>query len=272
VLLLSASACFGSDTEPAAPAADGTLPALTSIAGNGMMNTHPFDYLEQLSDQIGGRVTGSPEARKAIEWGVAKMKAIGLENVHTEKWQLSRGWKRISAEAAIVEPVQRRLMIDSMGWVGSTQKGGVEAEVLPVNILQLEEEMKSSSKWAGKVLLLVRKGEPPTPSARGTALFMNFLKMAYTVHAVAVIGGQGGSEPVGMHLTHTGAMGFDAYYDIPIVSMAIEDLRQLQRFVDRGTRVRLRINVQNEVTSGPVETANVVGEIRGKEFPEQVIV
>lgn len=272
VMLLAASACFGSDTEPAAPAADGTLPALTSIAGNGMMNTHPFDYLEELSDQIGGRVTGSPEARKAIEWGVAKMKAIGLENVHTETWQLSRGWKRISAEAAIVEPVHRRLMIDSMGWVGSTQRGGVEAEVVPVNILQLEEEMKNSSKWAGKVLLLVRKGEPPTPSARGTALFMNFLKAAYTIHAVAVIGGQGGSEPIGMHLTHTGAMGFDAYYDIPIVSMAIEDLRQLQRFVDHGTRVRLRINVQNEVTSGTVETANVVGEIRGKEFPEQVIV
>ena len=271
VVLLAASACFGSDTEPAAPAADGTLPALTSIAGNGMMNTHPFDYLEELSDQIGGRVTGSPEARRAIDWGVAKMKAIGLENVHTEKWQLSRGWKRISAEAAIVEPVQRRLMIDSMGWVGSTQKGGVEAEVVPVNVLQIEEEMKNSSKWPGKILLLVRKGEP-TASVRGSAAFSNFLKTAYAVHAVAVIGGQGGSEPAGMHLTHTGIMGFDAYYDIPIISMAIEDLRQLQRFVDHGTRVRLRINVQNETTSGPVETANVVGEIRGKEFPEQVIV
>jgi carboxypeptidase Q len=278
-LFLLVSTCFaGSNsgiTDPATPASDGTLPALTSIAGNGMMNTHSFDYLEELSDQIGGRVTGSPEARKAIEWGLAKMKAIGLENVRAEKWQISRGWKRISADAAIVEPVQRRLTIDSMGWVGSTPRGGVEAEVVPVNTLQLEQEMKeNSSKWAGKVLLIVRKGEPPANADgnRAFATFGKFLNAAYAAHAVAVIGGQGGSEPAGMHLTHTGSMGYDAYYDIPVVSMVAEDLRQLQRFLDHGAHPRLKINIQNETTSSPVDSANVVGEIRGKESPEQVIV
>jgi carboxypeptidase Q len=277
--LILVSACFaGSNSgvaDPASPASDGTLPALTSIAGNGMMNTHSFDYLEELSDQVGGRVTGSPEAKRAIEWGIAKMKAIGLENVRAEKWQISRGWKRISAEAAIVEPVQRRLTVDSMGWVGSTPPGGVEAEVVPVNTLQLEQEMKeNSSKWAGKVLLIVRKGEPPANADgnRSFATFGKFLDAAYAAHAVAVIGGQGGSEPAGMHLTHTGVMGYDAYYDIPVVSMVVEDLRQLQRFLDHGTHVRLKINVQNETTSSPADSANVVGEIRGKESPEQVIV
>jgi len=76
---------------PPAPSADGTMPALVSIAGHGMMDAHPYSDLEELSDMIGGRVTGSPEAAKAVEWGVVKMKAIGLENVHAEMWQLSRG-------------------------------------------------------------------------------------------------------------------------------------------------------------------------------------
>jgi len=120
----------------------------------------------------------------------------------------------------------------------------------------------------------VKKGAAPPPgqNAGAFARFGEFLKKAHAVHAVAIIGGQGGGFPAGMHLTHTGAMGFDTYYEIPVVSMIAEDVQQLERFIDRGKTVRLKINVQNKVSSGPVDSANVVGEIRGSEHPEQVIV
>ena len=55
------------------PDEDGTKPALTRIAGEGMMNSHAFGFLTELSDDVGGRVTGSPAERKAEEWGAAKM-------------------------------------------------------------------------------------------------------------------------------------------------------------------------------------------------------
>ena len=258
---------------PPAPAADGTMPALVSIAGHGMMDAHPYSDLEELSDMIGGRVTGSPEAAKAIEWGVAKMKAIGLENVRAEKWQLSRGWTRGVATAELVEPVQRKLSVDSMGWVGSTPKGAVTAELVPVNINNLDEEMsKNRGNWSGKILVIVKKGEPPKDPTANFGKFGGFLKTAWQSHALAVIGGQGGSHAAGMHLTHTGSLGFDTYYDIPVVSMTAEDESQLERFLDRGKVVRLKLNVQNTVTNNPVESANVVGEIRGSENPEQVVV
>jgi hypothetical protein len=67
--------------EPPAPAQDGTMPALTAIAGQGMMSNEAYDDLEELSDYIGGRVTGSTEAGQAIQWGMQKMRAMGLENV-----------------------------------------------------------------------------------------------------------------------------------------------------------------------------------------------
>jgi hypothetical protein len=237
-----------------------------------MMNDHAYQLLEELSDQIGGRVTGSPQAQQAIDWGVEKMKAMGLENVHVEKWQMSHGWKRISAEAELEAPIQRRLKVDSMGWVGSTVPGGAEAEVVPVNINQLDKEMKdNTSKWAGKVLLIVRKGEAPSDPVATFTKFGPFLKAAYDAHAVAVIGGQGGSEAEGMNITHTGGMGFGTVYDIAVVSMVMEDQEQIQRFVDQGKTVRVKINVQNQF-SGPMESANVVGEIRGREHPEQLIV
>ena len=97
VAVLGISLCGGwearADTKPGpkGPEEDGTKPALVKIAGQGMMDSHAFQYLTELSDDIGSRVTGSPAERKAEEWGVAKMKAIGLENVHTEKYQLWRG-------------------------------------------------------------------------------------------------------------------------------------------------------------------------------------
>ena len=75
-----------------------------------------------------------------------------------------------------------------------------------------------------------------------------------------------------MNLTHTGILGFDVDYAVPVVSMTAEDQGQLERYIKRGITPRVRINVQNTLTSGPVETANVVGEIRGREHPEQILV
>src|SRR6476469_2785165 len=273
LLCFSLAGFAANPAEPPAPAQDGTMPALTAIAGQGMMSSEAYDDLEQLSDYIGGRVTGSPEAGQAVQWGMQKMRAMGLENVRAEKWQISRGWTRVSASAELVIPIHRRLTVDSMGWVGSTKEGGEESEVVPVNINRLEDEMKNNSgSWSGKILLIVKKGATPPPNMGGFARFGDFLKKAHDAHAVAVIGGQGGQPAAGMHLTHTGAMGFDTYYEIPVVSMIAEDQQQLERFLDQGKPVRLKINVQNRVTSGPVDSANVVGEIRGTEHPEQVIV
>ncbi len=267
----SAMAAPGS-TEPLSPAEDGTLKALSAIAGAGMMNSNAYGYLQELSDDIGGRVTGTPQAAKAVEWGLARMRAIGLENVHAESWEISRGWTRGSAEAELLSPVHHRLLIDSMGWVGSTA-GSVEGDVVAVNINQIDEEIQqNSSHWAGKVLLIVKRGFPKQGGMLAFARFGPFLKSAYAAHAIAVIGGQAGAKSTGMNLTHTGALGFNTYYDIPVVSMGAEDQDQLERFLDRGKPIRIRINVQNQVTSGPVESANVVGEIRGTQFPEQIIV
>ncbi|MGA2844386.1 MAG: M20/M25/M40 family metallo-hydrolase [Candidatus Acidiferrales bacterium] len=251
---------------------DGALKALADVAGAGMMKTDTYENLRELSDDIGARVTGSPEAAKAIAWGIEKMKSFGLENVHAETWQISRGWTRISASAEMISPIRRRLMIDAMGWVGSTPVGGAEADVLPVNSYQLEDEMKNPASWKGKVLLIVHKGEAPRDQMASFAKFGVFLKAAHDAGAIAVIGGQGGNAAQGMHLTHTGALGFDTYYDIPVVSMAAEDQQQLERYLEHGKTVRLKINVQNRVTDGAVETANVVGDIRGTEHPEQIVV
>ena len=120
IFILAAPARTAPNQDAAASAeVDAQLSSkLASIAGEAMMDGKPYQYLEELSDDIGGRVTGSPAAVQAIAWGAEKMKAIGLENVHTEPWQMSRGWTRISASAEILSPAHHHMTIDSLGWAG----------------------------------------------------------------------------------------------------------------------------------------------------------
>ena len=272
IFLLGASGVVLADDRPKGPDEDGTKPALTRIAGEGMMNSHAFQYLTELSDDIGSRVTGSPAERKAEEWGAEKMKAIGLENVHLEGYTIWKGWTRGTAEAQLLSPTAHKLHVDSMGWTGSTVAGGAEGDVATVNLFDIDEEIKKASRLKGKIVLVTQKGQPKKAFMLLFASFGDFLKAAHDAGALAVIGGQGGSKSSGMNLTHTGILGFDADYAIPVVSMTAEDQGQLERYVARGITPRIRMKVQNTLTSGPVETANVVGEIPGRERPEQILV
>jgi hypothetical protein len=272
ICLAGAVALRADDREAKGPAEDGTLPALTKIAGEAQMNSHAFEFLTELSDNIGARVTGSPAERKAEEWGVAKMKAIGLENVHTEKYTIWKGWTRGAAEAELITPVRHKLHVDAMGWTGSTPDGGVEGDIVAVNIFDIDNEIKNVARLKGKIPLVVAKGRPNKDSMMLFAQFGDFLKAASAAGVVAVIGGQGGGKSAGMNLTHTGILGFDIDFSVPVVSMTAEDQGQLERFLGRGITPHARFNIQNTFTSGPVETANVVGEIRGHEHPEQILV
>ncbi len=260
------------DRAPKGPAEDGTLPALVKIAGEGEMNSRAFQFLTELSDDVGARVTGSPAERKAEEWGAAKMKSIGLENVHTEKYQIWKGWTRGTADAELLTPVRHKLHVDAMGWTGSTAAGGAEGDVVVVNLYDLDNEIKNVSRLKGKVALVTTKGKTNKEFILLFAQFGDFLRAAGPAGAIAVIGGQGGGKSAGMNLTHTGILGFNADFGVPVVSMTAEDQGQLERFLERGITPRVRFNVQNTFTNGPVESANVVGEIRGRENAEQILV
>jgi hypothetical protein len=218
------------------PSEDGTLPALAAVAGAGTMETHTYEYLEELSDDIGARVTGSPAEAQAGEWGLEKMKFLGLENVHKEPYQITRGWTRMSAEAMMIAPVHRRLAVDSLGWVGSTPAGGVESDIVPVNAYHFEEELRNNrASWRGKIILIVHRGPRPPAGPAEFAKFGAFLKDLQKAGAVAVIAGQAGSKAAGMRLTHTGALGFDEFFEIPVVSMAGEDRNKLSAFLSAAS-------------------------------------
>jgi carboxypeptidase Q len=269
---LVASAPSTAQHSPQGPAEDGTKPALIKIAGETLVDSHAFEYLTELSDDIGPRVTGSPAGQRAIDWGLTKMRAIGLENVHRENFSVWRGWTRGIAQAELLTPIRRLLHSDAMGWTGSTPPAGVDAEVLSANNFDFDRELKDMKRFSGKVILIVSEG---APTKSGDAIFVQFgefLRAAAKAGAVAVIGGQGGFASEGMNLTHTGILGFAADFSLPVLSITAEDQGQLERDLSAGRTVRMHLNVQNTFSGGPAESANVVGEIRGREHPEEIFV
>jgi carboxypeptidase Q len=268
LLVLSAAIVVAKENE------ETTRAALVKIAGEGLVESHAFEYLTQLSDDVGARVTGSPESQKAVDWSLGKMRAIGLENVHAEKFHIWRGWTRGTAQAELTAPIRRRLNVDAMGWTGSTPAAGAEGELVAANVFNLDEEKKDPAKYMGKIILMVAQGEPKK-GQDGMLIFTqfsDFVKLMAKNRAVAIFGGQGGFKSEGMNLTHTGILGFSADFNIPVLSLTTEDQNQLERFLDSGKKVHVRLNVHNTFSDGPVETANAVGEIRGREHPEEILV
>ncbi len=249
-----------------------TRAALVKIAGEGLLDSHAFEYLTQLSDDVGARVTGTPQSQKAVDWGVAKMRAIGLENVHAEKFQIWRGWTRGTAQAELLEPTHRRITVDAMGWTGSTPNGGVTGDVVVANVFNLDEEMKDPTRFSGKIVLAVVQGQPKKDEMVIFAQFGDFMKQLGQNGALAVFGGQGGYKSEGMNLTHTGILGFEQDFSLPVLSITAEDQSQMERYLASGKKISAHVEVHNTFSNGPVESANVVGEIRGREKPEEVLV
>ena len=129
--------------------------------------------------------------------------------------------------------MQRRLTVDAMGWTGSTPPGGAEADVVTANVFDLDEEMKTPARFSGKILLMITKGEPKKDGAAMFSQFGDFVKLAGKSGAIAIFGGQGGFKSEGMNLTHTGILGFEAEFAIPVLSLTAEDQGQLERFPRR---------------------------------------
>jgi carboxypeptidase Q len=213
-------------------------------------STHAYGWLTELTDGIGPRLTGSAQAARAAEWAAARMREMGLANVRLEPWTLRSGWERGTASAELTAPFRLSLSVASYGWTGST-RGAVEAEVVAAD----------GGNWAGKVVLL-HEGQR----------LADVVKAAEKSGAVAVVARD---RRPGMMLTHTGPVAFGAGDEpvaIPVLDIAEEQQKLLERLLASGKPVRLRIAVENRFRNGPVTAHNISGEIRGRERPDEVVV
>jgi len=106
-----------------------------------------------MTDVIGGRLTGSPNMKRANEWTRDKMKEWGMQNAHLESWgPFGRGWAIRKFSAALVEPQFAPLISYPRAWSPST-KGVVTSDVVYLDAKTPEELAKYKGQLKGKIVL-----------------------------------------------------------------------------------------------------------------------
>ncbi|HEY2907029.1 MAG TPA: M20/M25/M40 family metallo-hydrolase [Vicinamibacterales bacterium] len=250
--------------EPAPTWIDEYRDPASRLIGAALADTSAWDRLSILTDTIGNRLSGTPQLDRAIQWAAAEMKRDGLENVHTERAMVPR-WVRGAESAEIVEPARRRLVMLGLGNSVGTPVAGVQADVLVVHTF---DELDAAGERArGRIVLFnvpfKTYGETVRFRATGAS-------QAAKLGAVAMLIRSVGND--GLRTAHTGALNYsEDAPKIPAAAIAVEDADLIQRMVDRGSRVAVSLKMTAHFEPD-AESANVVGEVRGRELPNEVVV
>src|SRR6266852_6987081 len=255
-----------------------------------------MENLEHLSDEIGPRLTGSPQLKQANDWTAAKFREYGLTNVHLEPWTIAHSWTRGTAHARIVSPAEHPLTIASAGWAPGTA-GVVRGPVVYVDIKKDEDFEKYRGKLKGAIVIGQEpaslsppkaedafsevnrpmqtppplKGHPAAPSP--FALMMAVARKRtefYKQEGVAVVL-RDSNKPHGLlNMTGIGGEKFEIGA-IPTAFITGEGYRMLYRMQKHGP-VQVEIEMTNSFGDKPMDVYNTVAEIKGSEKPGEMVI
>ncbi len=231
--------------------------------------TDPKELACSLSDEVGPRLAGSDGDALAVKWAVEKMTALGLVNVHTEPVTVPH-WVRGEERAELMAPVSRRLAVTALGGSVPTPDGGLEAEVVSVPSLEglralADDQVKGRIVFYDKVMerLPTGKGYERTVDIRRLGA-VEAAKKGAVASLIRTVG-TGDTR-----LPHTGVMRYEPEVPrIPAGALSLPDSDFLRRTLSRGP-VKLRL-VLSPRALPEVESANVIGEVKGTAKPDEVV-
>jgi carboxypeptidase Q len=235
-----------------------------------VMGPSPIEEnLRRLTDEIGGRVTGSPEMAKAVEWAIAAFRAAGID-VHTEKYTLPVTWSEGDTRLELLAPVRFPIRLKSTGWSPGTPSGGIDAHVVDVGYGTDDDFAKAAAPLQGAVLLI-----HTDIGSTWADLFNEYLRPPAIIdralkRGAAAILWMSARERLLLY-RHTNSLAGEID-KIPQAVLAREDAMRLARTVEAYPgKVRVHLDLPNKI-GGPVGQENVGGEIRGYEKPDEVVI
>ncbi|HEX7546311.1 MAG TPA: M28 family metallopeptidase [Gemmatimonadaceae bacterium] len=223
-----------------------------------------WSKLARFVDYSGNRFTGSAALERGIDWLLAEMKKDGLENVRGEPAMVPH-WVRGAESATLVQPRVAKLPMLGLGGSIATPKGGITAEVMVVSTF--DELTRRSSEAKGKIVLF---DAPFTSYGQTVAYRVQGAIAASKAGAVASL--IRSVTPYSLRTPHTGVMAYDsAVKKIPHAAITVEDAMMIHRMIDRGEKVVVRLEMEAQ-TLPDVPSRNAIGELRGSEKPDEVVV
>ena len=224
-----------------------------------------YEKLVFLCDRVGNRLSGSPGLDKAIAWAKAEMTRDGLVNVASPMVKVPH-WVRGAESAAIVAPMERPLTMLGLGGSVGTGRGPITAEVVVVHDFA-ELDRLGKAKVEGKIVLVNMAwegyGRTVQYRGRGPSAIAKLGGVAMLIRSVTGLS---------LQSPHTGALNYEkGVAEIPAAAITVEDAQMIERLTARDETVKVRLQMSAR-TLPDAESANVVGEVRGSEKPEEVVV
>ena len=227
-------------------------------------STRAWDALARFTDYSGSRISGSPALERGIDWMLAQMQKDGLDGVHGEPAMVPH-WVRGRESAALVAPRAQNFPMLGLGGSIATPPDGITAEVV---VMTSFDELKLTAKVVkGKIVLwdvpFTNYGATVAYRGAGASAAAKAGAVASLIRSVT---------QYSMRTPHTGAMNYDTTVTkIPAAAITVEDAMMIHRMVDRGEKVVVTLKMEAK-TLPDAPSRNVVGELRGREAPGEVVV
>ena len=237
------------------------------------------DIVESLTTEVGPRRIGTEGDKRVIAWSQQKFKELGFDRVWTEDVELDRGWTRGEAKAEIVAPYPHNIVMTALGYSVGTN-GDLVGEIVEVATLADLEAVPEGDSLKGKIAFISYSMADyiPAPDESESQGYAEGTKARSGGHVIAAARGAEALiiRSVGIDNNRNGHTGSGYKYvddvrKIPAAAVSAPDAMLIQNMLKRGKPVTLKMNMTSEIT-GPAMSANIIGEITGREYPDHFLV
>jgi hypothetical protein len=251
---------------------------IKAIYNSALTDGKAYDWLNYLSNQIGGRLSGSLQAQQAVEYTKKQMDSLGLDKVWLQPVMVPK-WVRGTPEFAYIENqpgMTNNVPICALGGSVATPGVGIKANVIEVKGIEELKEL-GRSKVAGKIVFFNRPMDPTL--IKTFEAYSGCVDQRYSGAEEAGKLGAVGVIVRSMNLRmddypHTGSM---SYGDLPVGSripaaaISTNGAELLSTTLELNPKVKFFFR-QSCSQYDDVESFNVIGEITGSTYPDEILV
>jgi carboxypeptidase Q len=244
-----------------------------ALLREGFLHGQAFSLLRDLTTETPLRLSGSPGAAKAVVLTQQMMHSAGLGEVRVES-VLVPHWVRGAVERARIlgsHPVE--LSVCALGGSVGTPSTGITAGVVEVHSFEELQSLRGSAK--GKIIFFNRPMDPTLIDpfeAYGGAVNQRSRGATEAARAGGVAAIVRSVTCSNDDVPHTGAMGYaDSIKEVPAAAVSIHGADILSAMLRKDPAIRVRFRLECATLPDAI-SGNVLGELRGTEFPDQVIV
>src|SRR5690606_1458899 len=272
-----------------------------ALIAQAMDRSEVMENLQYLSDAIGPRLSGSPAMRKSNEWVAERFRAYGL-TASLEAFPFGVSWERGPISVHLTSPFRRALLAYSWAWTEGTGGKALAGPVIRLSVTGEGDIEANKDRIRGAWIMLSDPafvwnpdGPPMTAadSAERREAFEQRRADMRAANADTSAAARERRQQFGIDrpvlLKKYGALGTIAdggkehtlvtmsgspnrVSPLPNIVVSHEDYLMLARHVEANLAPRIEAAIDNRVGSEPVEQWNTVGEIRGSELPNQVVI